>query len=64
MTESGEETKMFAQLRVVALRCDRQEMDSLAWREITPRGVGDVLLHIPIYLAFSGNHWAAWWLTG
>lgn len=41
MTESKMETKTFAELRVVALWPDRQEMDSLTWREITPRGAED-----------------------
>lgn len=48
MTESKMETKTFAELRVVALRPDRQEMDSLTGREITPRGVEDFLLNSTI----------------
>lgn len=45
MTDSKKETKTFAQLRVVALRPDSQEMDSLAGREITPRAGKDFLLN-------------------
>ncbi len=48
MTESKMETKTFAELRVVALRPDREEMDSPTEREITPRGVEDFLLNFTI----------------
>lgn len=36
VTESKMEMKTFAELRVVALRPDREEMDPLTGREITP----------------------------
>lgn len=54
------ETKTFAELGVVALRPDRQEMNSLTGREITPRGVGRLSAEF-YYLAgipwlFTGQH--------
>lgn len=48
MTESKMETKTFAELGVVALRPDRQEMDSLKGREIAPHGVEGFLLNFTI----------------
>lgn len=45
MTEKKMETKTFAELRVVALWPDRQEMDLLTEWEITPRGAEDFLLN-------------------
>lgn len=48
MTESKMEPKTFAELRVVALRPDRQEMDSLTRREITLRSIDNFLLNFTI----------------
>lgn len=48
MTGSKMDTKTFAELRVVALRPDRPEMNSLTGREITPRGVEYFLLNFTI----------------
>lgn len=62
MTESKMETQTFAELRVVALRPDRREMDSLTRREITPRGGGD--FSAEFYYLAGIFHWATRWLSG
>lgn len=59
MTGSKMETKTFAELRLVALRPDRQEMNSLTERELAPRGGGDFLLSFTMELALSRFLWAA-----